>query len=159
LKVYSHTVYSTYLNCLIAYVTCRKSLRSDMLATVWCSAVRHDTPATSGNHRAIVLFQTRFKNNTKADQSYTMRTEKKTRTSMTTCVEHGFTKGIEMGVKLMTPGEVRYHCYYLYQHVYCRVMSCDFFTSNDNILHFLSTPENVPIFQQYGDDCSLQMLP
>jgi len=71
------------------------------------SAVRHDTPSTSGDHRVSVLFQTRFKNNTKADQSYTMKTEKKTRTSMTTSVEHGFTKGIEMGVRLMTPGEVR----------------------------------------------------
>lgn len=71
------------------------------------SVVRHDTPAMSADHRASVLFQTRFKNNTKADQSYTMKTEKKTRTSMTTSVEHGFTKGIEMGVRLMTPCEVR----------------------------------------------------
>ena len=62
--------------------------------------------ASSGEHRASVLFQTRFKNNTKSDQQYTMRTEKKTRTSLTTSVEHGFTKGIEMGVRLMTPGEV-----------------------------------------------------
>lgn len=66
-------------------------------------------PATSGDHTASVLFQTRFKNNTKADQSYTMRTEKKTKTSMTTSVEHGFTKGIEMGVRLKTPCEVRAH--------------------------------------------------
>ena len=70
------------------------------------SAVKQDAPATSADHRASVLFQTRFKNNTKADQSYTMRTEKKTRTSMSTSVEHGFTKGVEMGVRLMTPGEV-----------------------------------------------------
>jgi len=70
------------------------------------SAVRQDMAATSADHRASVLFQTRFKNNTKADQSYTMKTEKKTRTSMTTSVEHGFTKGIEMGLLLKTPGEV-----------------------------------------------------
>ena len=75
------------------------------------SAVRRDTPATSGDHRASVLFQTRFKNNTKADQSYTMRTEKKTRTSMSTSVEHGFTKGIEMGVSLKTPCEVKLKFY------------------------------------------------
>lgn len=35
-----------------------------------------------------------------------MRTEKRTTTTMTTQVEHGFTKGVEMSVKLAAPGEV-----------------------------------------------------
>lgn len=53
-----------------------------------------------------VLFETKFVNNTNDTQKYTMRTEKTTRSSMSTSIEKGLTKGFEMGVKLMTPCEV-----------------------------------------------------
>lgn len=53
-----------------------------------------------------VLFQTSFNNNTDCTQKYTMRTEKTTRNSMTTEMEKGVTKGIEMGLKLETPCEI-----------------------------------------------------
>lgn len=58
------------------------------------------TPVTS------ILFETKFTNNTSDDQEYTMRTEKTTRSSMTTEVEKGLTRGFEMGLKLMSPCEV-----------------------------------------------------
>lgn len=53
-----------------------------------------------------VLFETKFTNNTIYDQEYTMKTEKTTRRSLSTCVERGLTKGFEMGIKLTTPCEV-----------------------------------------------------
>lgn len=53
-----------------------------------------------------VLFETKFVNNTNDPQKYTMRTEKTTRSSISTSIEKGLTKGFEMGVKLMTPCEV-----------------------------------------------------
>ena len=62
--------------------------------------------AKSQQQGTCVLFQTKFTNNTKDTQEYTMRTEKTTRSSCTTSVETGFTKGIDLGVSLKTPGEV-----------------------------------------------------
>lgn len=53
-----------------------------------------------------VLFETKFVNDTDVPQKYTMRTEKTTRSSISTSIEKGLTKGFEMGVKLMTPCEV-----------------------------------------------------
>jgi len=88
------------------------------------SATRSDVAPTSGDHRASVLFQTRFKNNTKADQSYTMKTEKKTKTSMTTSVERGLTRGVEMGVQLKTPCEVGSYYSPHYTHPVTSVRCC-----------------------------------
>lgn len=53
-----------------------------------------------------ILFETKFVNNSDDPQQYTMRTEKTTRSSLTTTIESGLTKGVEMGVKLTTPCEM-----------------------------------------------------
>jgi hypothetical protein len=60
----------------------------------------------SSQCRSNVLFHTTFTNNTDGAQEYTMKTEKTTRSSLTTSIEHGLTKGVEMGIKLSAPGEV-----------------------------------------------------
>ncbi|KAK2153950.1 hypothetical protein LSH36_281g10028 [Paralvinella palmiformis] len=71
------------------------------------SPVARPTPPTaSGSSDVCVLFQTKFTNNTKDPQEYTMRTEKTTRSTCSTSVETGFTRGIDLGVTLKTPGEV-----------------------------------------------------
>ena len=56
--------------------------------------------------KASILFQTKFTNNTEDNQEYTMRTEKTTRSSCTTTIENGYTRGVEMSVALKTPCEV-----------------------------------------------------
>jgi len=61
---------------------------------------------TAANTKASVLFQTVFRNNTAAQQEYTMRTEKTTRSTCTTSMETAYTKGIDMCVTLKTPCEV-----------------------------------------------------
>ena len=53
-----------------------------------------------------VLFQTKFVNNTESDQEYTMKTEKTTTSTCSTEVETCFTKGMEMGITLKSPGEI-----------------------------------------------------
>lgn len=63
-------------------------------------------PGRSAAPVMSILFETKFTNNTEDDQQYTMHTEKTTRSSMTTAVEKGLTRGFEMGLKLMTPCEV-----------------------------------------------------
>lgn len=62
--------------------------------------------ADSQTTKASILFQTKFTNNTEGDQEYTMRTEKTTRSSCSTNIETGYTKGVEMSVTLKTPCEV-----------------------------------------------------
>lgn len=61
---------------------------------------RSATPVTS------ILFETKFTNSTGKDQQYTMRTEKTTKSSMSTAVEKGLTRGFELGLTLKTPCEV-----------------------------------------------------
>ena len=63
-------------------------------------------PAELGKTHTNVLFQTKFTNNTKDDQEYTLKTQKTTRSTCTTEVETGFTKSMELSVKLCTPGEI-----------------------------------------------------
>lgn len=53
-----------------------------------------------------ILFQTKFHNNTEDDQEYTLRTERTTRSTCETNIEHGFTRGYEMSVTLKSPCEV-----------------------------------------------------
>ena len=53
-----------------------------------------------------VLFETEFTNNTESDQMYTMRVEKTTRSTCSTEVESGVTKGYEMGISLKLPEEI-----------------------------------------------------
>lgn len=55
---------------------------------------------------AGILFHTKFTNNTKAEQEYTMRTEKTTKSTCMTEVENGFTRGIDLSVNLKTPCEI-----------------------------------------------------
>ncbi len=62
--------------------------------------------ADFGKASASILFQTKFTNNTKDGQEYTLKTEKTTRSSCTTEIETSYTKGIEMSVNLKTPGEI-----------------------------------------------------
>lgn len=62
--------------------------------------------ADTGYSHANILFQTKFVNNTKADQEYTMRAEKTTRSICTTEIESTFTKGMELSVKVASPGEI-----------------------------------------------------
>lgn len=60
---------------------------------------------TSGND-VNVLFQTEFTNKTKTAQTYTMKIEKCTRSTCTTEVESGVTRGFELGVTLKLPEEI-----------------------------------------------------
>lgn len=56
--------------------------------------------------RSSILFNTKFANNTNDVQEYTMRADKTTRSSIATSIESGFTRGIDMSVKLSSPGQV-----------------------------------------------------
>ncbi len=62
--------------------------------------------ADIGKSKVSILFRTKFTNDTDETQEYTMKTEKTTRSSCTTEVETGFTKGMEMSIKLAAPGEI-----------------------------------------------------
>ena len=53
-----------------------------------------------------VLFETHYSNSTDAQQEYTIRTEKTTRSTCTTSLDHSFTKGMEMSVTMKSPGEL-----------------------------------------------------
>lgn len=53
-----------------------------------------------------ILFNTEFTNDTGKDQVYTLRIDKKTCSLCSTEVEHGVTKGVELGVSLKLPSEV-----------------------------------------------------
>jgi hypothetical protein len=59
-----------------------------------------------GGISANVLFHTKFTNNTKEAQEYTMRTEKTTTSTASTEIETCVTKGFEIGVTLKSPCEV-----------------------------------------------------
>ncbi len=65
-----------------------------------------ETKPQAGKPNMSILFRTRFTNDTEKEQEYTMKTEKTTRSSCSTEVETGFTKGMEMSVKLAAPGEI-----------------------------------------------------
>lgn len=62
--------------------------------------------AMAARPNTAILFQTSFANNTDDVQEYTLKTEKVTKSSAMSEVESGYTKGLEMGVKLTTPGEI-----------------------------------------------------
>jgi len=53
-----------------------------------------------------VLFQTTFANRTDREQTYTFRAERTTRSTCSVCVEQACTTGVEVGVKLTTPGQI-----------------------------------------------------
>lgn len=60
----------------------------------------------AGPTNALVLYETKYTNNTSKEQEYTLRTEKTTSSSLDTSVESGYTFGMEMGITLKAPGEV-----------------------------------------------------
>ena len=62
--------------------------------------------ADTGTTHTNVLFQTTFTNNTGDSQEYTLKTEKSTRSTCMTEIETSFTKGMDLSVKLCTPGEI-----------------------------------------------------
>ncbi len=62
--------------------------------------------SAAGTPKVSVLFHTKFTNNTKDVQEYTLRTEKTTRSTCSTSVENGFTKGVDMSINLKTPCEI-----------------------------------------------------
>ncbi|ESO06470.1 hypothetical protein HELRODRAFT_184932 [Helobdella robusta] len=70
------------------------------------TSLLQETADDSKKPTMSVLFHTCFTNNTDDNQEYTMRTEKTTRSSLCTEVETGYTKGIEMAVKLTTPCQI-----------------------------------------------------
>ncbi len=53
-----------------------------------------------------VLFETKFTNDTGKEQVYTLRIDKTTRSTCSTELEHGITKGVEIGLALKMPTEV-----------------------------------------------------
>ena len=53
-----------------------------------------------------VLFRTTFTNNTASPQTYTLRTEKTTRSTCETTIEQGYVKGQEFEITIKAPGEV-----------------------------------------------------
>ena len=63
-------------------------------------------PVEGDMMQTSVLFQTRFINNTNATQEYTIKTEKTTRSTCTTSIDHSFAKGINMSVSMKSPGEI-----------------------------------------------------
>lgn len=87
----------------------KNNTTSHMMSVGVCVAVaktqQADLPSSS-KPLVSVLFQTKFTNNTDGVQEYTMRTEKKTKTTLSTNIEQGYTRGVEMSVKLSAPGEV-----------------------------------------------------
>jgi len=63
-------------------------------------------PEMQASTKASILFETTFTNNTSGDQEYTMRTEKTTKSSCSTNIETGYTKGVDMCITLKTPCEI-----------------------------------------------------
>ena len=59
-----------------------------------------------GAMKAVILFETKFTNNTTDPQEYTIRTEKTTRSSMVTTIDRGLKLGSEVGVKVTLPGDI-----------------------------------------------------
>ena len=53
-----------------------------------------------------VLFQTTFANRTDREQTYTFRAERTTRSTCSVSVEQACTTGVEVGMKLTTPGQI-----------------------------------------------------
>lgn len=60
----------------------------------------------AGKPTQNVLFNTTFTNRTDKPQTYTFRTERTTRSSCSVAIEQGYTKGLEMNIKLTTPCQV-----------------------------------------------------
>ncbi|VDM41748.1 unnamed protein product [Toxocara canis] len=52
------------------------------------------------------LFKSTFTNTTEREQEYSFKTERSTRSTATVVVEKGVCRGVEMALKLKTPGEV-----------------------------------------------------
>ncbi|VDO10946.1 unnamed protein product [Brugia timori] len=52
------------------------------------------------------LFKSTFTNTTEREQEYSFKTERSTRSAATVIIEKGVCRGIEMSLKLKTPGEV-----------------------------------------------------
>ncbi|KAI0218843.1 hypothetical protein LSAT2_029485 [Lamellibrachia satsuma] len=60
----------------------------------------------SGTPKNNVLFFTTFSNKTDHPQTYSFKTQRTTRSCCMVEVEHGYTKGMSMDVKLTTPGSI-----------------------------------------------------
>ncbi|EFO21519.2 LIN-24 Like family member [Loa loa] len=52
------------------------------------------------------LFKSTFTNTTEREQEYSFKTERSTRSAATVVVEKGVCRGVEMALKLKTPGEI-----------------------------------------------------
>lgn len=71
----------------------------------------HEEPQFEGiSHTALpkaqVLFKTHFTNNTDAQQAYSFKTERASRSTCDVTVEKGVSMGYEMGIKFKTPYDV-----------------------------------------------------
>ena len=62
--------------------------------------------AGTGTPKHNVLFHTTFSNKTDKEQKYNFETNRTTRSSCSVEIEKGYTMGMEMSVKLCTPGEI-----------------------------------------------------
>ena len=70
------------------------------------AVVRSSRPSDVQGSDVNILFNTEFTNDTGKEQVYTLRIDKTTRSTCTTEIEHGVTKGVDIGVALKMPGEV-----------------------------------------------------
>lgn len=73
-----------------------------------CNPNSHSGPTTPSKHvfQPQTLFRTYFSNTTGQEQEYSFKTERCTRSTCTVCVETGFSRGFDFGLKLTVPGEV-----------------------------------------------------
>lgn len=62
-------------------------------------------PRVEGDPASSILFETKFTNTTNKEMEYTMKTEKVTKTTCTTEIESSYTRGIDVGITLKSPGE------------------------------------------------------
>uniref|UniRef100_A0A0R3RUL8 Ig-like domain-containing protein n=1 Tax=Elaeophora elaphi TaxID=1147741 RepID=A0A0R3RUL8_9BILA len=70
--------------------------------TVGCTDVRNVRQSKEEQS----LFKSTFTNTTEREQEYSFKTERSTRSAATVIVEKGVCRGVEMALKLKTPGEV-----------------------------------------------------
>ncbi len=70
------------------------------------TAVNAAKPSSTSAADVNMLFNTEFTNNTGQEQVYTLKIEKTTRSTCSTEIEKGVTKGVELGVSLKMPSEV-----------------------------------------------------
>ncbi|ELT95328.1 hypothetical protein CAPTEDRAFT_211575 [Capitella teleta] len=64
------------------------------------------SPGGRNQAEASVLFRTKFENDTKEPQEYTMRAQRTTKSTCNTEVERSYTREQELGITLKAPGDV-----------------------------------------------------